>query len=79
MKLYSKTEEEIKSLLNTVDIFSADIGMSFGIGKCSHIGIRRGNIYESDGVELPSGEVIRSLSYDETYKYLGVMENCSTS
>ena len=39
LKLYSKTEEEIKSLLDTVDIFSADIGMSFGIGKCAHIGV----------------------------------------
>ena len=67
LKLYSRTEEEIQSLLNTVDIFSADIGMSFGIGKCAHIGIRRGNVSESDGVELPSGDVIRSLSYGETY------------
>ena len=77
LKLYSRTEEEIQSLLNTVDIFSADIGMSFGIGKCAHIGIRRGNVSESDGVELPSGDVIRSLSYGETYKYLGVMESCN--
>ena len=78
LKLYSRTEEEIKSLLNTVDIFSADIGMSFGIiGKCAHIGIRRGNVYESDGVKLPSWDVIRSLSYGETYKYLGVMESCN--
>ena len=55
LKLYSRTEEEIKSLLNTVDIFSVDIGMSFGIGKCAHIGIRRDNVYESNGLELPSG------------------------
>ena len=77
LKLYSRTVGEIKSLLNTVDIFSVDIGMSFGIGKCAHIGIRRGNVSESDGVKLPSGDVIRSLSYGETYKYLDVMESCS--
>ena len=77
LKLYSKAEEEIKSLLNTVDIFSADIGMSFRTGQCAHIGIRRGNVYELDWVELPSGDVTRSLSYGETYKYLGVMENCN--
>ena len=35
-----------------MDIFSADIGISFGIGKCTHIGIKRGNVYESDGVEF---------------------------
>ena len=77
LKLHSRTEEEIKSLLNTVDIFSVDIGMSFEISKCTHIGIRRGNVSESDGVELPSGDVIRNLSYGETYKYLGVMESCN--
>ena len=76
LKLYSRTEKEIKSLLNTVGIFSVDIGMSFGIGKYAHIGIRRGNIYESNGVELPSRDVIRSLSYGQTYKYLGVKESC---
>ena len=51
--------------------------MSFGIGKYTHIGIRRGNVYELDGVELPSGDVIRSFSHGETYKYFGVMENCN--
>ena len=65
--IYFKTEEEIKSLLNIVDIVSADIGMSFGLGKCTHIGIRRDNVYELDEAELPSGDVIRSLSYGETY------------
>ena len=51
LKLYSKIEEEIKSLLNTVDIFSADIGMLLGISKCAHK-IRRGDVYESNGMEL---------------------------
>ena len=26
-------------------------------------------------MELPSGDIIRSLTYGETYKYFGVMEN----
>ena len=29
-----------------------------------------------DGVVLPSGDVIRSLTYNETHNYLGVMESC---
>ena len=50
--------------------------MSFGVTKCAHIGMRRGTIYMCDGVVLPSGDVIRSLTYNETYKYLGVLESC---
>ena len=39
------------------------VGMSFGIGKCAHTELRGvANVYELDGVELPSGGIIRSLS-----------------
>ena len=31
LKLYGKTENEIKGLVSTVEIFSQDIGMEFGI------------------------------------------------
>ena len=75
LKLFARTEEEIKSLLNSVSLFSSDIGMSFGIAKCAHVGIRRGKVYNSDGISLPSDDLIKSLSYNETYKYLGIFEN----
>ena len=37
-------------------------------------------MYESDGVELPSGDIIRNLTYGEmemVKQYLAVMENCN--
>ena len=40
------------------------------------LGIHRGSIKDSAGIELPTGECIRSLAHGETYKYLGVLENC---
>ena len=34
IKLYAKSDEELKGLLSMVKIFSDDIGMEFGLGKC---------------------------------------------
>ena len=68
LKLFAKTEEEIDSLLNLVSLFNSDIGMFFVAAKCAHVGIRRGKMYASNGIALPSGDLIRSLSYNETCK-----------
>ena len=37
VKLYGKSENEIKGLVSTAEVFSQDIGMEFGIKKCSII------------------------------------------
>ena len=79
LKLFAKTKEEIKSLFNTVTFFSSDIHMSFGVTKCAYVGIQRGSMHASDGITLPSGNLIISLSYGETYKYLGVFLKALTS
>ena len=34
LKLFAKNENEIDSLVQTVRIFSDDIGMKFGLEKC---------------------------------------------
>ena len=34
LKLYSRNEKELDSLVQTICIFSKDIGMEFGIEKC---------------------------------------------
>ena len=35
LKLYTKNEKELDSLILTVKVFSKDIGMELGIEKCS--------------------------------------------
>ena len=50
LKLYAKSEEGLESLVQTVRIFSDDIGMEFGIGKCATLVLKRGEITESDGI-----------------------------
>jgi len=73
LKLYAKSEEDMKCLVNTVRIFSTDIGMTFGFEKCATVLVKRGNVVSCDDIDLPAGN-IRSLSLDSAYKYLGVME-----
>ena len=58
LKLYGKSENEIKGLVSTVEVSRQDKGMEFGIR------IR---------IELPSGEKIREIEEDG-YKYLGILE-----
>ena len=44
LKLYGKSENEIKRLVSTVEVFSQDIGMEFGIKKCGVIITNRGKV-----------------------------------
>lgn len=74
LKLYAKSERALESLVESVRIFSKDIGMEFGIDKCAVLTMKRGKLVESHGVVLPNGEVMKGLSEDESYKYLGILE-----
>ena len=59
LKLYGKKGNEIKGLLSTVEVFSQDIGMEFGIKKCGVIIMNRRKVKSTDKIELPSGEKMR--------------------
>ena len=61
LKLYSRNEKELDSLVQTIRIFSKDIGMEFGIEKCAVLVIEKGKIVKSVGIEFPEGKVIKSL------------------
>ena len=61
LKLYSRSEKGLDSLVQTVRAFSEDIGMEFGKEKCPMLVIEKGKIMNSVGIELPDGKVIKSL------------------
>ena len=62
------------SLVQTVRVFSEDIGMELGIEKCAMLVMENRKIVKSVGIELPDGKVIRPLQEGESYKYLGILE-----
>ena len=59
------------SLVQTVRVFSKDVGMEFGIENCAMLVMEKGKIVNSVGIESPDGKVITSLQEGESYKYLG--------
>ena len=74
LKLCCWSEKGLDLLVQTVRVFSEDIGMDFGIEKCAMLVMEKGKIVKSVGIELPDGKVIKSLQEGESYKYLGILE-----
>ena len=62
------------SLVQTVCVFSEDIGMEFGIEKCVMLVMQKGKTVKSVGIEVPDGKIMKSLQEGESYKYLGILE-----
>ncbi len=65
LKLYGKSKTEIQSLLNTVQIFSKDIAMEFGLGKCATLTVNRGKRVETSGVYFPKNSEVKRLPLEE--------------
>ena len=55
IKLFAKNEKELQTLIQTIRIYSQDIGMEFGIEKCATL-IIRGKRQMREGIELPNQE-----------------------
>ncbi|XP_068723498.1 uncharacterized protein [Montipora capricornis] len=72
-ELFTKSEEEIDTLVRTVHVFSTDIGMEFGMKKCGILTMKRGKVVRCDGIMLPNNEVMREVE-KEGYTYLGIIE-----
>ena len=72
--MYSRIEKGLDSLVQTVRVFSEDIGMEFGIEKCAILVMEKGKIVKLVGIELPDGKIIKSLQEGESYNCLGILE-----
>ncbi|KAJ0055988.1 hypothetical protein NL108_017219 [Boleophthalmus pectinirostris] len=68
-KLYAKSERDIDLLIHTTRIYSTDIGISFGLEKCSRMVTKRGKVVHTEGVALPEGT---TADVEDSYKYLGI-------
>ena len=56
LKLFAKSKSQIDSLVQTVHIFSEDIGMQFGIKECGVLISERGKVIRTDGITLQDGQ-----------------------
>ena len=72
LKLFAKNEKEIDSLVQTVRIFSDDIGMKFGLEKCAAMTMKRGKRVHSDGIALPDDLVSLTTKNINGYKFFRV-------
>ena len=75
LKLFTKSNYQIDSLLNTVYTLREYIGMEFGIKKCRVLVLKRGKVdkAKSRGLNLPDGKLMKTID-EEGYKYLGILE-----
>ena len=62
IKMLEKSKKEMESLMNTVHVFSDDIGMQFGIEKCAITVLKRGELESRDNnIVLDNQETIKVL------------------
>ena len=54
LKLYGKIERELNELMRIVSLFSKDIGMEFGIEKCTMLNVKSVVRVRSEGIRVPS-------------------------
>ena len=73
LKLYAMSEEQTNTLVRTMNVFSTDIGMEFGIKKCGILTMKRGKIKNIEEINQPDGEVMKQVG-QERYTYLGITE-----
>ena len=71
IKLYAKNEQDINSLIHLTQVFSSDIGMTFGVAKCGRLIVNRGKVKSTSGTSLPEGQIDDK---DGIYKYLGILQ-----
>ena len=54
LKLFGKSEDQIDSLVQTMFIFSEDIGIEFGLKKCGTVILKKGKLFKFDEFNLPN-------------------------
>ena len=73
LKLYGNNMKQLDTLINTVRIFSSDIGRKFGLQKCGVLMTKRGNHVSSNGVkkgQFPVSSIFRAGGVSDNKKLL---------
>ena len=73
LKLFAKSKNQKDSLVQTVYIFSEDIGMQFRIKKCGVLIMERRKVIRADGIRLADGRHMKDIN-ETGYTYTGILE-----
>ena len=68
LKLYESNKKSLESLIQTVHVFSNDIGMEFGAEKCAVLTMKKEKMADSDGIVLSNKTTIKGLKEGDSYK-----------
>ena len=66
--------KSLELLIQTLCVFSNDIGMDFGMKKCAVLTMKKRNMANSDRIVLPNKTTMKGLKEGDSYKYLGVIQ-----
>ena len=61
LKFYDKTERELQSLVHTVQKISKYIGLEFGMERCCPVRIKKGNISDTEDIEMVDRQRMRRI------------------
>ena len=71
IKLFSKNEKELETLIQTIRIYSQDIGMEFRMEKCALFIMKSEKGEATKGIKQPTQERIRTLGEKGKLQVLG--------
>ena len=66
LKLFVKNNSQLHILLQTVKMFSDDVGLIFGLDKCAKFTVTRGKASQTRDVQLEPDSIIRKLNMGES-------------
>ena len=70
LKSFSKSKEEIDRLVTTVQAFSTNTGIKFGMKKCGIITIKKKKVLTYEGLKVPNSQQMKDVE-NEGYTHLG--------
>ena len=73
LKVYAASEAKLKVVLREIQAAMGDIGL---LWKCAVVNVKRGCLQElAPGLKIDKKQLIKSLTEDSQYKFLGVVES----
>ena len=69
-----KNEKKLETLIQTIRVYSQDIGMELDIEKYPMLIMKSGKRETKERIELPNKESIRTLREKENYKFFEILK-----